>query len=88
VDGTEYHGSRLAYGYQEIHDKLKGAKSIEVRYNPTNPASSTLSYGMHRSIKFMFVFAFTWLAFMFGFTWLLWLAFQSDTVLLRNLSVQ
>jgi hypothetical protein len=97
VAGNAYNGSRLAFGYtassgrdahEEISEKLKAAKSVDVRYDPNNPASSVLSFGLHRTIMFVFAFAFTWLAFMGGFTWLWWLSTRSDDVLLRNLSVQ
>src|SRR5262249_1886620 len=97
VGGTEYRGSRLAFGYSgssgreghaEIHDKLKAAKSVDVRYDPEDPASSTLSFGIHRSIQFTLTFAITWLAVMVGFTVIWWLASRSDNVLLRNLSVE
>ena len=97
VAGNNYHGSRLAFGYAgssgreahaEIHEKLKAAKSVTVRYDPADPASSVLSFGVHRSIQLMIIFAITWLAFCFGFTVLVWLTSFSDSVLLENLSVQ
>ena len=97
VAGTEYRGNRLAFGYAassgseahtEIYEKLKAAKSVEVRYDPDDPATSTLSFGIHRSIQFMLVFAITWLAFVIGFTVVWWVASRSDNVLLQNLSVQ
>lgn len=96
VDGQEYHGSRLAFGYgsssnhqaqTEIYEKLKAAKSVDVRYDPVNPASSALSYGMHVSIRFVLAFAITWLAFVIGFTLLWMLSSGSDKVLLQNLSI-
>src|SRR5262249_40435756 len=68
VAGHPYNGSRLAYGYtasggrdahEEIYAALKAAKSVDVRYDPENPASSALSFGMHRSILFVLAFAFT-----------------------------
>jgi hypothetical protein len=97
VAGTEYQGSRLAFGYSassgreahaEIHEKLKVAKGVNVRYDPDDPASSTLSFGIHRSIQFILAFAITWLAFVIGFTVIWWVASRSDNVLLQNLSVQ
>jgi hypothetical protein len=97
VAGKQYRGSCLAFGYMagsereahaEIHEKLKAAKSVDVRYDPDDPASSTLSFGIHRSIQFVLAFAITWLAFVTGFTLLWWLGSRGDDVLLRNLSVQ
>jgi hypothetical protein len=96
VGGQQYTGSRLAFGYsassgqeahQEIMTALENAKGVEVRYDPLDPASSTLSYGIHRSIQFMLAFAVTWLLFVFGFTVIWWLASRSDSVLLQNLIV-
>lgn len=97
VDGVAYEGNRLAFGYaatnvrevhDEIHRKLKDAKSVSVRYDPSDPAISCLSYGLHSSIQFTLVFSILWLAFVFGFTLLGWLISRSDRVLLENLSVQ
>jgi Protein of unknown function (DUF3592) len=77
VMGRTYTSSRLAFGYasssgrqahQDILNKLDHASSVNVRYNPQNPATSTLSFGIHRSVKFVLAFAITWLAFVFGFT--------------------
>lgn len=96
VGGVAYEGSRLAYGYggssgreahEEIHRKLKDAQAVAVRYDPSNPSASCLSYGLHRSIQMTLAFAVTWLVFVFGFTLLWWLFSHSDTVLLENLSV-
>jgi hypothetical protein len=97
VAGKAYEGSRLAFGYtggsdrQEearIHDKLKGAKSVDVRYDPDDPASSALSFGIHGSIKAVLSFAITWLVCVVGFTWMWWATSRTDTVLLQNLSVR
>jgi hypothetical protein len=97
VAGTLYRGSRLAFGYtassgrdahMAIHDKLKAAKIVDVHYDPADPASSALSFGIHRSIQFTLAFAITWLAFVIGFTLIWWLASRGDDVLLQNLSVQ
>ena len=97
VGGNEFTGTRLAFGYaasngqeghQQICDKLRNAKSIDVRYDPNDPSVSTLSFGIHRSIQFMVAFAITWLAFVVGFTVIWWVASRSDDVLLRNLMVR
>lgn len=97
VDGLAYEGSRLAFGYMgsngrevhdEIHRKLKGAKTVAVRYNPSDPSVSCLSYGMHRSIQFVLAFALTWLVFVVGFTLMFWVFSRGDGVLLDNLSVR
>lgn len=97
VAGQAHTGSRLAFGYgassghdahDEIYRKLKDAKEVEVRYDPQNPETSVLSYGVHRSIQFTLAFAITWLAFVIGFTVMWWLFSQSDSVLLENLTTQ
>jgi hypothetical protein len=97
VAGNVYNGSRVAFGYggssnREPHDaiytKLKNAKTISVRYNPADPATSTLSFGIHQSIKISLAFSVMWLGFVVGFTWLWWLSTGTDSVLLQNLSVQ
>ncbi|NEP06999.1 MAG: DUF3592 domain-containing protein [Okeania sp. SIO4D6] len=93
VRGRTYTGSRLAFGYvsssgrqihQDILNRLKSGSSVKVRYNRRNPAISTLSYGIHRSIKLVLEFAIIWLA----FSWIFWwVVYQPDDVLLKNLEV-
>jgi hypothetical protein len=70
-----YTSSRLAFGYasttsrqphQDIFNKLEPASSVKVRYNPQHPATSTLSSGIHSSIKFILAFAIVFLVMIFG----------------------
>jgi hypothetical protein len=70
VMGQNYTSSRLAFGYdesnvrqphQDILDKLERASSVNVRYDPRDPSTSTLSFGIHSSIKFILTSAITWL---------------------------
>jgi hypothetical protein len=58
IDGTSYHGNRIAFGYlggsassvhHEIHDRLKSAKTVLVRYDPADATRSVLSYGVNHS---------------------------------------
>lgn len=97
VAGEAYNGSRLAFGYtgssgreahNEIYRKLKDAKEVQVRYDPDDPATSVLSYGVHRSIQFILAFAITWLAFVVGFTVMWWMFSKSDSILLENLTTR
>lgn len=96
VRGRTYTSSRLAFGYasssgrqahQDFLNKLEHASSVKVRYNPQNPATSTLSFGIHRSVKSVLAFAITWLAFTFGLTLIWWIESQPDDVLLKNMEV-
>ena len=96
VNGQTFSSSRLAFGYagssgrnahQQIYETLRSARSVTVRYDPGDPSNSTLSFGIHRSIRFQFAFAITWLAFVFGFTVIWWVASQNDNVLLQNMIV-
>lgn len=97
VAGQAHSSSRLAFGYaassnqkaqSEIYEKLKAAKSVDVRYDPDNPTASALSYGIHGSIRIILVFAVTWLGFVLGCT-LFWILMSiSDKVLLENLSLR
>jgi hypothetical protein len=97
VWGKDFIGSCLAFGYsassgqeahQRIFDALQKAKEVDVRYNPSDPAESTLSFGVHRSIQFFIAFGATWLAFVVGFTLLWWISSLDDKVLLENLSTR
>jgi Protein of unknown function (DUF3592) len=97
VGGIEHEGTRLAFGYggssglkthEQILDKLRAAQTVDVRYDPDDPATACLSFGMHRSIKLAFAFAIVWLLFVTGFHHLIWMFTFPDTVLLENLSVR
>jgi len=94
VNGVDYEGSRLAYGYcgsnlfaehEQIYQKLKGASSVDVRYDPADPSASCLSHGIHSSILFLIAFGLTWNAFIFGCTMTVWLVSASESVLTNNL---
>ena len=98
VGGVAYEGSRLAFGYggssgkephDEIHRKLKASNTVAVRYDPSEPEVSCLSYGLHRSIVIGLVFSTVGLIFLAGLTFVVWLVSRSsDRVLLDNLAVQ
>lgn len=94
VAGDQLTNDVLAFGYaassgqdahQEIYDRLNNAQGVAVRYDPSDPTNSVLSYGVHRSIQFLLAFAITWLLFVVGFTILWWVSSQSDAVLLKHL---
>ena len=96
INGMLLKGTTLAFGYaassgleahEAIYEKLKNSQSVEVRYDPSDPTSSVLSYGMHLTIRFTLAFAITWLAFVIGFTVLWWLGTRNDDVLMQNLLV-
>ena len=97
VDGVAFEGSRLAFGYtasggREVHEEIRGrlesAKAVDVRYDPSDPAVSCLSFGLHRSIQFVLTFAVVWLVFVIGFAALFWVGSSNDAVLVDNLSVR
>jgi hypothetical protein len=97
VNGVTYQGSRLAFGYEgsddrgapaQILQRLKGVKNIGVRYDPSEPAVSCLSFGLHRSIVSKLFFAALWLLVMFGITLGVWMSGRSDTVLIKNFSIE
>lgn len=96
VMGRTYTGSRLAFGYsgssgrqahQAIFNKLKHASSVNVRYNPRDPGTSTLSFGIHSSIKFILAFAIMWLISISILFLIGWIESRPDDVILRNLEV-
>jgi Protein of unknown function (DUF3592) len=96
VNGTEYEGSRIAFGYsgssaranqQKIYQKLKPAQKVQVRYNPEKPGEAVLAYGLNQSTLLMIVFGLTWLLFTTGFTVLWGLSSRGDGELLGRLVV-
>ncbi len=96
VDGVEYEGDRIAFGYGgsvgpdpqvQLLRKLRGARVVAVRYDPDRPRTSCLSVGVHRGIQGMLIFGATWLAFVVGLSTLAWLSTRPDAVLLDNLTI-
>ena len=97
VEGVAHEGSCLAFGYggsssKESHDeicqRIKEAKAVAVRYDPSDPSISCLSFGIHQGIQVLLMFAVGYLSFIIGFTVILWLSTRPDSVLLDNLSLQ
>jgi hypothetical protein len=97
VDGVAYEGTRLAFGYgksggrkqhEEIERKLQAAQEVSVRYDPADPATSCLSFGLHRVIQTMLALSITVLLFIVGMTAIFVLLSLPDTVLLNNLTVR
>jgi hypothetical protein len=99
VDGTLYEGDRLAYGYfassrkdahAEVFQRLKEAEQIDVRYDPSDPSSSCLSFGMNGWIRGAAALAAAAWAFLAAAAvmWWFFMSTGQDAVLLKNLSVQ
>ena len=95
VAGTNYKGERIAFGYggssgrqahQETADRLIGAKTVVVRYDPADSSRAVLSYGVNRSTLVMLVFGATWTLFVTGFTALWIMMSQSDSGILSTLA--
>ena len=92
-----YEGTRLAFGYagtsnhenhRAIHDKLRQAAAVQVRYDPRDPSRSVLAGGANRSSLFLIIFGATWLHFTTGFA-VLWMTGASpDTSLLNQLQTR
>jgi hypothetical protein len=97
VGDVGYTSSRIAFGYAEdsnqaahaeIYRRLKDAKTVAARYNPSAPSQSCLSYGLHRSVVYTLASGVAVLLFVVGFTLLVWLINSSDRELLNNLVVE
>jgi len=96
VNGRAYEGDRIAFGYTgssayaghaAIHQKLRGALTLKVLYNPSHPEESVLASGTSRSTLIMIVFGLTWLLFAAGFTALWTMASGEDEALLDRIIV-
>ena len=94
IDDREYLGRRVAFGYDDaflskghgsIYEKLKDAKLVTVRYDPRNPSSSVLSYGIHSKTMLGILFSLLWLAFFGGVATISWIDARPDHVLLSNI---
>ena len=97
VNGQTFVNDQVAIGYassdteathEALYDRLKGAEQVDVRYDPSDPQVSVLSFGVHQSIQFTLAFGVTWLLFVMGFTVIWWTASGTDSVLLNNLSTR
>jgi len=91
VMGQNYTSSRLAFGYaassvrqrhKDILDKLERASSVNVRYDPRDPSTSTLSFGIHSSIKLTLLFNIVWLLFAFLAALMLWVSISTINFLI------
>lgn len=96
IHGVSYEGDNISFGYsgssgraahEEIYEKLKHAKKVEVRFNPDKPGQSTLTHGANRSHFIMLAFGTSWLLFVIGFTVLFFFFSQHDGSLLSRLIV-
>jgi Protein of unknown function (DUF3592) len=92
LHGEMYVGSQIAFGYyggdnlryqEAIMKKLRSSSTIIVRYNSKDPKISTLSFGIHHSIKQSIVVAFM----MLGFFMMLCLSSIDPIALLYGLVV-
>ena len=97
VNGRNYTGDRVAFGYDaggvlddhvRLCDRLRSAKAGAVRYDPADPATSALTYGLSRSAQMTLAFACTWLMMCVAFTGMWWLSTRPNDVLARRLVVR
>jgi Protein of unknown function (DUF3592) len=86
ICGEMYTGNCISFGYrggdnlasqQELMEKLRSNSTIFVRYNPKDTRISTLSFGVHGSIKQDIVAAFI----VINFTLCMALSYFSPTIL-------
>jgi hypothetical protein len=94
VFGRQYQGDRIAFGYSgtnshaehaSLYDKLSMARKVAVRFNPSNPAESALTFGLKMPMRVL-VFGFMWVLFMTGFS-ILWKQSSHSSVWILTLLV-
>lgn len=97
VAGRNLVSERLAYGYagssgrtshQAIYDKLTRGESVQVRYNPEDPADAVLAYGLNNSTLMLMVFGVVWTMFTVGMLVLTRIGNAVDTQLIERLIVR
>ncbi|QVL34143.1 DUF3592 domain-containing protein [Telmatocola sphagniphila] len=97
VEGISYTSSRLAFWYypgsdkydeEQIYRKLKSAKAVSVRYDPTDPSISSLSYGVHPGSKLTIAFSVVWLLMMLAFNIAAWVLSHPNRTILENIVAQ
>jgi hypothetical protein len=97
VAGAEYESDRIAFGYggssgyeshRAIHDRLMRGDSVQVRYNPLDPAESALAHGLNQSTVMLLIFGAVWTMFTLGLFSLFFLSNRPDAGLLEGLMVR
>jgi hypothetical protein len=97
VAGREYESDRIAFGYTgssahathfAIHRKLLDGDTVQVRYNPADPAEAALVYGLHQSTVFLLIFGGVWTIFTLGLFSLFFVSARPDAAMLERLIVQ
>jgi hypothetical protein len=95
VQGVNYRGSTLAFGYdassdnathQAIYDRLREAQRVGVRFDPVRPEVSCLSSGLHDAIRIRLLICFGLFLISTSFAALLILSNQYDSIILENVS--
>jgi hypothetical protein len=97
VAGRDYESDRIAFGYAgssahathvAIHEKLLRGDTVQVRYNPADPAEAALVYGLHQSTVFLLIFGGVWTIFTLGLFSLFLISARPDAAMLERLIVQ
>jgi Protein of unknown function (DUF3592) len=97
VAGVDYESDRIAFGYggssgyeahRAIHDRLTRGDSVQVRYNPLDPAESALAHGLNQSTVILLIFGAVWTMFTLGLSALFFLSNRADSGLLEGLIVR
>lgn len=97
VAGREYESDRIAFGYTgssahgthvAIHRRLLDGDTVQVRYNPADPAEAALVHGLHQSTIFMLIFGGVWTIFTVGLFSLFFISARPDAAMLERLIVR
>lgn len=89
-------GKTIAFGYagsssekfhRDVYNALPVNTQVAVRYDPSNPERSVLSFGVNNSIIFMIIFGAVWTFFTFGLIAIFWLGGQGADKLLANMII-
>jgi len=97
VNGQDFINDTVAFGYSESSDRethealvkrLQHAEQVQIRYDPDDPQTAALSFGLHQGLQFKLLFALAWLALLSAVAMAMWTFNQRDDVLLQNLLAQ
>lgn len=96
VNGVPYSGNTIGYGYaggsgyeqhRKLFEKIRSVQSVLVRYEPTDPQNSSITYGPSRSHLIRISFAITWCLLLVGLITVLLAFLSSDDRMLSRISI-
>jgi len=97
VSGNSFTGNRIGYECTDgaywkeslaFYKKLSGARTVTVRYNPSNPKESVLAFGISRFSLFLLVLGIIVFLFITGFGFLITFSEKIDHRMIDRIEIR